>query len=116
MKLNELLRKHAHMLAHYHTGIEIGPGWIDLVDRMLTDLDALQEGITCTQIKTKYATLSCYLEGYSGAAMEVIDRYEELSAHTCERCGGPGEIRQNGWLETLCDPCAQSGRTLTRGT
>ena len=80
MTLNELRLRHAHMLSRYCSGIEIGDGWIDLVDRLLTDLDALQAGITCTQIKSKYATLSCYLAGYSDAAMEIIDRYEDLGS------------------------------------
>ncbi|SFQ69239.1 hypothetical protein SAMN05421853_12319 [Roseivivax halotolerans] len=106
MTLTELKMRHAHMLSRYNSGIEIGPGWIDLVDRLLKDLDALQVGIEVTQIKSKYATLSCYLAAYSDTAIEIVDRYEELSAHTCERCGKPGEIRRRGWLETLCDDCA----------
>lgn len=33
-----------------------------------------------------------------------VDRAEEASSRTCERCGAPGRTRDvDGWLTTLCD-------------
>jgi len=42
---------------------------------------------------------------------KVISRYEQISALTCEECGGPGELKvHGGWWKTTCaahDPDAK---------
>lgn len=58
-----------------------------------------------TQVKEKYATLRLYMNMYSDEIDEIIHEAERKSAITCECCGEPGELRDNGWYHTLCDDC-----------
>jgi hypothetical protein len=39
--------------------------------------------------------LCCNATGAEAAELESI--------HTCEICGQPGELREDGWIKTLCD-------------
>lgn len=63
------------------------------------------EDITISQIKEKFGTLRFYIYGGSDAIDKLIDTAEDLSSVTCEQCGQSGELRDNGWLFTLCDEC-----------
>ena len=59
-------------------------------------------------IKEKYGTLRWYDAGWPiGAKIDdIINKYEEISAHTCMLCGAPAEmIDDGGWVYTLCDKC-----------
>lgn len=58
-----------------------------------------------SQIKEKFGTLRVYMTHYLPEMEEAISEAERLSAITCEDCGQPGELRQGGWLRTLCDEC-----------
>jgi len=55
------------------------------------------------QVKEKFGSLRVYVN-YSN---EEIDNYirfaESMSYRTCEKCGAPGERRNDGWIKTLCD-------------
>ena len=63
-----------------------------------------------TQIKEKYGTLRWYDNGVPEDIfkeyMDIINKYEELSAKTCICCGEEAETRNvGGWYEPLCDKC-----------
>lgn len=58
-----------------------------------------------SQVKEKFGTLRFYMSCETDEMSELIDRAEELSAKICETCGAPGELRNDGWLRTMCDDC-----------
>ena len=44
---------------------------------------------------------------------EIIDKYTELSRHTCINCGKPAEWESMGWISPYCDDCA---RDMSKGS
>ena len=61
-----------------------------------------------TQIKEKYGELRWYDFGApkDSKVWDIIEKYSEISTHTCICCGCPAEIIDNrGWLEPICDSC-----------
>jgi len=82
---------------------EIESGWYGLVKNMINEMIELGWDREIHQVKQKYATLRFYTGPASDALYKVIIMYQRLSAETCEVCGEPGEIRDSGWSETLCD-------------
>lgn len=59
-------------------------------------------------IKEKYGTLRWYDAGVpiNCKVYDIINKYEEMSGHTCMLCGAPAEMTDDGgWIYTLCDKC-----------
>jgi hypothetical protein len=40
----------------------------------------------------------------------LISKWEDISEVTCEWCGEPGTIRNDGWLKVRCDKCEEKYR------
>ena len=62
------------------------------------------------QIKEKYGELRWYDAAIpkDSQIWDIIDKYSELSRHTCICCGRPAEIINNrGWFEPLCESCLE---------
>ena len=62
------------------------------------------------QIKEKFGELRWYDLGIprNSKIWDIIDKYTELSHHTCMICGRPAETSSDGyWLYTLCDKCKE---------
>ncbi len=55
------------------------------------------------QVKEKYGTLRFYMSHCNDEIDEAIRTAEDKSETTCETCGSTGELRNTGWLVTLCD-------------
>ena len=119
------------LLVHGHAWIHsvdpyasLSRGWAGIVVDMLDALDlAMVEiaaehpdtrvGVTDWTTKSKFGSMRVYcgLAGVSGPPdgvwrllRAIIDRAEERSACTCERCGAPGRLREvDEWLMSLCD-------------
>ena len=77
---------------------------------LFTQIDSIDfsDKYKITQIKEKYGQLRWYDTGVptviSEQYDEVMQKYEELSEHTCTVCGKSGYIDYNDyWLEPLCD-------------
>ena len=58
------------------------------------------------QIKEKYGSLRWYDWGAPQKVQDIIDKYEEISTHTCIRCGRPATKISTGWICPFCDKCA----------
>ena len=59
-----------------------------------------------SQVKEKMADLRFYLTCGTDEMYDLIDEASELSAKTCELCGKPGKVNEEGyWLSTRCDSC-----------
>ena len=95
-------------------GYDCGVGWWPLIDECINDLEkeSEKEGLDTQilQIKEKYATLRIYLSSESDEISNIVERYEILSSHVCELCGGfwtAKERKSHGWYKTLCSKCAE---------
>jgi hypothetical protein len=98
-------------------GFECETGWFQLLWDLSTELTAAIEAepdwwaIKAAQVKEKYGTLRFYLVGSPDKLQDIVDKYEHLSAKTCELCAKPGRLcHHNGWLKTLCPDCAHDHR------
>lgn len=79
-----------------------GPGWHQLIERLVVDLIALGWNKECGQIKEKFGALRFYI---GSAQKELHDRIkiaEDESARTCEECGEPGKQVGESWIKTRC--------------
>ena len=58
------------------------------------------------QIKEKFGTLRWYDNGSpNGRVYEIINKYEDISYHTCIVCGEPATKISKGWISPYCDNC-----------
>lgn len=65
-----------------------------------------------SQIKEKFGSLRWYDNGAPSEIYDklckIIDKYEEISKHTCMICGKHGEIDyKESWLSPLCNKCRE---------
>lgn len=100
-------------------GLDCGPGWWPLIWRLCEGLEqeARQAGLQpgdadwpCfAQIKEKYGTLRCYIQG-TDRMRAMANMAEVCSATTCEECGRPGSLDdESAWWKTLCPDCRDMG-------
>jgi len=89
----------------------IPDGWRDLVVELDKELRTVVPDYTLDQCKEKFGGLRYYVS-YSenctdtdvDKAEDIISKYENISAQTCDVCGNAGEIRsKNGWLAARCE-------------
>ena len=81
-------------------GVECGPGWKAIIEPLM-DL-CRKEGVAITQIKEKFGTLRFYVASAPDHVYAAIDAAEKKSAETCEQCGAPGRLQNDGWMRTVC--------------
>ena len=89
---------------------ECKDGWYDIIRELSEKLEHLNRttGLSCvaSQVKEKFGTLRFYCTDEDAPpALVLIQSAMNKSAVTCERCGEPGNLREGGWLKTLCDKC-----------
>ena len=83
----------------------VGPGWSDILARLVSELEQLGWDGRILQIKEKFGGLRFYVEAASDEVYARIEQAEQDSYHVCEECGQRGMIRSGGWIKTLCDEC-----------
>jgi hypothetical protein len=130
--LNEKLIEKYPVLFRDHTkspmqslmcfGCEVGDGWFTILDELFAEWTNIMKEqnftIILTQVKEKFGTLRVYYhatpnyETNNDDKAAVYDRIEELlrlaeekSAVTCESCGKPGKLNNNGWIKCSCEDC-----------
>lgn len=87
----------------YFIGASVGPGWNDILLDLHVALIHEKPDYFIAQIKEKFATLRYYTGPMTDDGRKLIIDAEEKSAETCEECGRPGMLRDDGyWLTTLC--------------
>lgn len=84
-------------------GWEIREGWVPLVEELIKDLKELGWDGTIHQIKEKWGGLRFYIGYGTEDIWNRIEMAERKSLTICEVCGEPGELRTEGWMETLCE-------------
>ncbi|MGN8152496.1 hypothetical protein ACTJK5_09505 [Agrobacterium sp. 22094] len=94
-------------------------GWLALIDRALTELDAFGTSYEVRQIKEKMGDLRLYIwppDDLSADEQQrwrdIVDTAEARSRYVCETCGRPGRLRKrpHGWYLTACEEHADSAR------
>lgn len=115
-------------------GMSCPDGWVDLVVTLDQKLAEIDPDYKLHQVKEKFGTLRFYCEhehtdkcgeipppentikehsmGYTVTIGEVACAFwaavraaEAQSAHFCDKCGQPGEMKvTQGWARTLCVP------------
>ncbi|MEM4379906.1 MAG: hypothetical protein QXL01_04380 [Thermoplasmatales archaeon] len=91
-------------------GIACNDGWYNLIDEICTKLDKLSKlednksELIIFQIKEKFGTTCFYVEGATEIQRDVISANTMRSGGICEKCGGYGRLRREGWywIRTLC--------------
>ena len=93
-------------------GWECEKGWYPLIQELIDKLNLVAgDEIYVTQIKEKFGRPCFYYQGnYSDSSYRLIEYYESLSEHICEKCGEfyTSRLRvKNYWYKTICDKCAE---------
>lgn len=97
--------------------VDCDDGWRDLIQKLVSDLDALGIRWEAHQIKQKVGGLRFYAKPLDGEPdkrvrfNELIRAAEDRSWRICERCGaegttggvGPGGMQ----IRTFCERCAE---------
>ena len=91
-------------------GVEIGPGWHDLVYNLSSELDTiiqtfpkdLAKNYRFSQIKEKLGGLRVHMTMTTPEMRALIHNAERDSYHICQRCGKPGKLIKASWLYTSC--------------
>jgi hypothetical protein len=98
-----------------YTGMTLGfrhdDGLFDILWRLCEDLEPLVSEFEkasggqfeILQVKEKFGGLRFYVNHKKDAIRQCILAAQEESFHTCEICGQPGQLRENGLIKTLCD-------------
>jgi hypothetical protein len=81
----------------------VGPGWADILTRLVNDLEVLGWNGQLCQVKEKFGGLRFYINAASEPIWKRISQAEHESYKICETCGQPGKLRRIGWWKTLCD-------------
>jgi hypothetical protein len=71
----------------------------------LIDANYLNE-FRFSQIKEKWGSLCVYHFGAPQEVVDIIRKYEKLSAKTCVQCGKPAVKRTVGYVLPYCTDCA----------
>lgn len=90
----------------------VGPGWHELVKKLVADLEAINPNFNIEQVKEKFGGLRFYgyttdadHYGWTDEQRELVDQAEEASFSICETCGEPGTPSDDGayWVKTNCE-------------
>jgi hypothetical protein len=57
------------------------------------------------QIKEKWGELRWYDSYSPPGVFDIINKYEDISRHTCIDCGAPATKMSTGWICPYCDNC-----------
>ena len=61
------------------------------------------------QVKEKFGRLNWYDSGSNVETNKILHKYEEISWHTCCKCGRPATVISQGWICPYCDDCKPFG-------
>ena len=101
-------------------GCECGEGWYQLLHNLCRELLTLfdknnvdAEQFRVLQVKEKFGALRFYYsvsllpEDLHTEIRRIINKYENISKTTCERCGQPGKLMGDHWISVRCDACRE---------
>jgi len=87
----------------------------ELIDRFPIDIPEPIAQVTLDQVKEKFGTLRFYYSGGDDYIRGMVSLAESLSGVTCESCGNPSEVQNDGgWMRSICNACDEK-RLLKEG-
>ena len=95
--------RYPRVLAEARGMLEVGPGWLPILERLFADLEALENPPLVGSVKSKFARLRVSAAGADALAAQMIAHAEACAAVTCEECGAPGAtVEVAGVWAVLC--------------
>jgi hypothetical protein len=83
--------------------VDVGDGWLSIVDELDKQLEALGIEYSYAQIKQKFGGIRIYVNTLDPRANSLIRIAEEKALVTCEICGKPGRLTtKNFYVQTVC--------------
>jgi hypothetical protein len=105
LQIEELKNK---IVPEYWKSIDVDEGWYQLVIDCDRELSLFDPHYKIIQVKQKFGGLRYYIKPsetcYEPRRLnDVISKYEEVAARTCEATGKPGVLMKSivGWYKTL---------------
>jgi hypothetical protein len=97
-------------------GFECGDGWFNILNMLMGNIqhhidwknrtEEVVAQVTLDQVKEKFGTLRFYYSGGDDYISGLVSMAESMSGVTCESCGNPAGVQNNGgWMRAICDPC-----------
>lgn len=86
-------------------------GWFQLIYDLSSEITAAAKNKVevpfpmVMQVKEKFGGLRFYVNSNKLNIDAAIEKAEEKSLITCEKCGSPGKIRSGSWSRVRCEPC-----------
>lgn len=120
---NELGPILGRIAADWPKVVEVGEGWVQLLQDLDQQLARLAPDYVVHQVKTKFGALSFYAQSstdpydYNEEFNELIRAAEWQSTTTCEECGAAARtyvIRM--WVWTVCEQHAADKRAVADPT
>ena len=94
--------------ANYEWLFLIPEGWVQIAQQMIEECEAIDPTYHICDLKEKWGTLNvianCDMTYWREIDM-IENKYEELSARTCCKCGKPATKYSTGWILPWCDDC-----------
>lgn len=102
----ELFREEEREYPVEEYGLGVGRGWYSILADLVREVREIDEArgtrSMLVQVKEKFGGLRFYLQDTTNDHWEAISRAESRSLETCEDCGAPGQMYNDGWISTLC--------------
>lgn len=102
----ELFREEVKEYPIEKYGMGVGKGWYPILADLVREIREIDEArgtaSLLVQVKEKFGGLRFYLAESTNDHWEAISRAESKSLNTCEDCGAPGLMYNDGWVSTLC--------------
>ena len=106
-------------------GFECGDGWFNILNQLMGNIQnhidwqnrngEVVPQVTVDQVKEKFGTLRFYYTGGDDYIRGMVALAESLSGVTCESCGNPSEVQNDGgWMRSICNACDEK-RLLKEG-
>ena len=87
----------------------------ELIDDPLREIPEPIPQVTLDQVKEKFGTLRFYYQGGDDYIRGMVSLAESLSGVTCESCGNPSEVQNDGgWMRSVCNSCEEK-RLIKQG-
>ncbi len=84
--------------------IEVGDGWLPIVDNMLRELQDSNLEVDIIQIKEKFGFLTIYTHKEDVEISLIIQEAITAASESCDVCGKAGTLRNNnGWYMVRCE-------------
>ena len=97
---------------HHLENLEVGDGWVGLVDEFIQAVFAHYEKIGRSELESSFKLMLAH-QKYGQLRLretsdvdieEIIDFFERKSFSVCEECGEPGKLHVTlGYWHTICD-------------